>query len=70
MFRSGSIQSHLTLRDKLFSLDLVLVISMLLLGIVSIFAMYSTDGGQFSYHTKSHILRFLLFLRLFFHFFY
>ena len=30
MFRSGSIQSHLTLRDKLFSLDLVLVISMLL----------------------------------------
>ncbi len=66
MFRSGSIQSHLTLRDKLFSLDLVLVISMLLLGIVSIFAMYSTDGGQFSYHTKSHILRFLVFFTLFF----
>ena len=23
--------------------------------------MYSTDGGQFAYHTKSHILRFLVF---------
>ena len=29
------------------------------------FAMYSTDGGEFNYHTKSHIVRFLVFFSLF-----
>ena len=29
------------------------------------FAMYSTDGGEFKYHTKSHILRFSVFFLLF-----
>ena len=66
MFRSGSIQSHLTLRDKLFSLDPVLVTSIFTIGIISFFAMYSTDGGQFAYHTKSHIVRFFIFFFLFF----
>ena len=66
MFKSGSIQSHLTLRDKIFGLDLTLVISMFLIGVISFFAMYSTDGGQFAYHTKSHIVRFMVFFTLFF----
>jgi rod shape determining protein RodA len=66
MFRSGSIQSHLTLRDKIFSLDLTLTLCIFFIGIISFFAMYSTDGGQFAYHTKSHIVRFLLFFVLFF----
>ena len=65
MFRKGSIQSHLTLSDKLFSIDLVLFFSVLILGIISFFAMYSTDGGEFSYHTKSHIIRFFVFFSLF-----
>ena len=30
------------------------------------FAMYSTDGGEFKYHTNSHILRFFIFFGLFF----
>ena len=29
------------------------------------FAMYSTDGGEFKYHTNSHILRFFVFLNVF-----
>ena len=66
MFRSGSIQSHLTLRDKLFSLDPVLVTSIFIIGVISFFTMYSTDGGEFAYHTKSHILRFFIFFFLFF----
>ncbi len=65
MFKTGSIQSHLTLRDKIFSLDPILFFSVLIIGIISMFAMYSTDGGQFAYHTKSHILRFLVFFGLF-----
>ena len=66
MFKPGAIVSHLTLKDKIFSLDSILVFCILLLGIISCFAMYSTDGGQFAYHTKSHILRFFIFFLLFF----
>ena len=65
MFQPRSIQSSLSFRDKLFSIDYVLVISILILGIVSMFAMYSTDGGEFKYHTKSHILRFSVFFLMF-----
>ena len=66
MFQPRSIQSSLSFRDKFFSIDYVLVISILILGIVSIFAMYSTDGGEFKYHTKSHIIRFSIFFIMFF----
>ena len=65
MFQPRSIQSSLSFIDKLFSIDYVLVFSILILGIVSMFAMYSTDGGTFAYHTKSHILRFCIFFILF-----
>ena len=65
MFKPGSIQSHLSIRDKILSLDLILFFSVLTLGIISFFAMYSTDGGEFAYHTKSHIIRFIVFFTLF-----
>ncbi len=65
MLTHRSIQSSLSLRDKIFSLDYILIISVLLLGIISMFAMYSTDGGEFNYHTKSHILRFSVFFMMF-----
>ncbi len=65
MFKQGSIQSHLSLREKIFSVDIVLFFSILILGIISLFAMYSTDGGEFLYHTKSHIVRFFVFFILF-----
>ena len=66
MLQPRSIQSGLSLKDKLFSIDYILVFSILILGIISMFAMYSTDGGQFKYHTNSHILRFFVFFSLFF----
>ena len=66
MLQPRSIQSSLGLRDKILSLDYVLIISILLLGIISMFAMYSTDGGEFKYHTNSHILRFFVFFCMFF----
>ena len=65
MFQPRSIQSSLSLRDKIFSLDYVLILSILILGVISMFAMYSTDGGEFKYHTKSHILRFFVFFGMF-----
>ena len=66
MFQPRSIQSSLSFKDKIFSIDYVLVFSILVLGIISMFAMYSTDGGEFKYHTESHILRFFVFFLMFF----
>ncbi len=65
MFKKGSIHSHLSLKDKIFSLDLIMFSCIFILGIISFFAMYSTDGGEFAYHTKSHIVRFFVFFILF-----
>jgi rod shape determining protein RodA len=66
MLQPRAIYSSLGLRDKIMSFDYILVISILVLGIISMFAMYSTDGGEFKYHTNSHILRFFVFFGLFF----
>ena len=54
-----------TFLGKIKSIDYILVTVILLIGIISIFAMYSTDGGQFKFHTNSHILKFSLFFILF-----
>ena len=66
MLQPRSIQSSLNLRDKIFSIDYILVLSIFVLGVTSMFAMYSTDGGEFKYHTNSHILRFFVFFAMFF----
>ena len=65
MFQPRSIQSSLSIREKILSLDFILVFSILILGLMSMFAMYSTDGGEFKYHTKSHIIRFGVFFTMF-----
>ena len=54
-----------TFLEKIKSIDYILVAVILLIGIISSFAMYSTDGGQFKYYTNSHILKFSLFFILF-----
>ena len=65
MYKSRSIQSSLSIKDKILSIDYILVISIFILGLTSILAMYSTDGGELKYHTKSHILRFFVFFVMF-----
>ena len=52
-------------RDKFFTLDFTLIFLVLLLGIISVFAMYSTEQGAFGYYTKSHLYRFCVFFVLF-----
>ena len=61
MFQPRSIQSSMTLRDKIMSMDYVLLLSVLLLGIISMFAMYSTDGGEILFHTKNHFVKLAVF---------
>ena len=61
MYKPRSIQSSMSFKDKLLSLDYVLIFAILILGIVSMFAMYSTDGGEFKYHM---LLRISLWVQL------
>ena len=64
MYRRIQYSDQLTFFQKLRSIDFVLVFCLLTLGIISSFSMYSTDGGEILYHTKSHIIRFSLFFIL------
>ena len=50
--------------QKIRQLDYVLLFSILVLGIVSVVTMYSTDGGQILFYTKSHFIKFLIFSAL------
>ena len=59
------IRGKLNFMGKLFSLDFFLIFLILLLGIISFFAMYSTERGVFNYYTLSHIYRFSIFFILF-----
>ena len=52
-------------RDKIFALDFLLIFFILLLGVISFFAMYSTEQGKFGYYTQSHLYRFFIFFIFF-----
>ena len=44
--------------------DFILLVCILLLGCISFATMYSTDGGEILFHTKSHFLKFVIFMFL------
>ena len=56
--------NQLTFFQKLRSIDLILLLCIIIIGTISLFAMYSTDGGETLYHTKNHAIRFALFFTL------
>ena len=58
-------KGNLRLKDKIFALDFLLIFLVLLLGIISFFAMYSTEQGKFGYFTQSHLYRFFIFFIVF-----
>ncbi len=61
MLQRYSFNNETSFFQKLKSFDFVLLFCILIIGIISSFSMYSTDGGEFLYHTKSHIIRFSVF---------
>ena len=71
MYQRSSFSNQSTFIQKLKDFDFILIICILLLGLISSFSMYSTDGGEILYHTKSHIIKFTIFFSLmtFFSFF-
>ena len=63
-FQQSSFSNEFTLFQKIKNLDYILLTCILLLGLISILSMYSTDGGEILYHTQSHITKFLIFFPL------
>jgi rod shape determining protein RodA len=64
MFQQTSYTDQITFFQKLRLFDYTLVFCILSLGIISSFSMYSTDGGELLYHSKSHIIRFCIFFSM------
>jgi len=61
MFKETALSGQTTFFQKLRSMDYILLVCILILGVISSLAMYATDGGELLYHTKSHVLRFIIF---------
>ena len=61
MFEQSSYREQISFFQKLRSFDYILLICIISIGIISIFSMYSTDGGELLHHSKSHIIRFVVF---------
>ena len=57
----NSFNTQLSFIQKVKNFDYILLFCILLLGIISVTAMYSTDGGEILFHSKSHITKFLIF---------
>ena len=53
-----------TFFQKLKNFDYILLFCILLLGLISALSMYSTDGGEVLFHSKSHISKFLIFFTI------
>ena len=51
--------------EKLLAIDYFLVIIVILIGAISVFAIYSTESGEFSYYTKNHLIRLIAFFLMF-----
>ena len=65
MIRQHFHRGNQSFRDKIFALDFLLIFLILLLGVISFFAMYSTEQGKLGYYTQSHLYRFFIFFILF-----
>ena len=64
MFQHTRLNSDQNFFQKVKNLDYILIFCILTLSIVSLFIMYSTDGGEFLFHTKSHLIKLSVFFVL------
>ena len=64
MYQHKRLNSNQNFFQKIKNLDYILLTCILALSTLSIFIMYSTDGGEFLYHTKSHLIKLVAFFIL------
>ena len=58
-------KKNLNITDKILAFDFTLLFLILLLGAISLFAMYSSERGSFSYYTQGQLYRFSIFFLFF-----
>ena len=51
--------------DRLLAVDYFLIFIVVAIGAISVFAIHSTEGGEFSYFTKNHLIRLVIFFSMF-----
>ena len=61
MYQHNRLNNNFSFFQKFKNLDYILLVCIFLLGFISFATMYSTDGGQILFHTKSHFLKFIVF---------
>ena len=65
MLRERLSTSRYSFFEKLKSIDYFLIFIVICIGAISVFAIYSTENGNFSYYTKNHLIRLLAFFSMF-----
>jgi rod shape determining protein RodA len=66
MYIHNRLENRNNLFKKFKQFDFILLFCILLIGAISLATMYSTDGGEVLFHTKSHLTKFLIFSSLMF----
>ena len=61
MFQHDRLNNEITFFQKVKELDYFLIFCVLILSVVSLFVMYSTDGGEILFHTKNHFFKLVTF---------
>ena len=64
MYLHNRIKNNNNFFIKLKDFDYILLICIILLGLISLVTMYSTDGGEVLFHTRSHLSKFVVFFFL------
>ena len=64
MYQHSRLNSDLNFFQKIKNLDFILLFCIIVLSILSFFIMYSTDGGELLYHSKSHLTKLITFFIL------
>jgi rod shape determining protein RodA len=64
MYHYNRLNSDQSFFQKIKNLDYILLFCILALSTLSFFIMYSTDGGEFLYHSKSHLTKLVTFFTL------
>jgi rod shape determining protein RodA len=64
MYHYNRLNSDQSFFQKIKNLDYILLFCILALSTLSFFIMYSTDGGEFLYHSKSHLTKLVTFFIL------
>ncbi len=64
MYLQRKLKNNNNFFKKIKDLDFVLLFCILLLGFISLATMFSTDGGEVLFHTKSHFYKLIVFIFL------